>query len=467
MNPSIWGLMSTIICIDYGTGMSKAAFSIDGGSPFPVPLGQCEGDTVTEFLIDSSLLFASDGQIYLGTNAIRKSYVVQNVPQRRLDSLKRRLTTGELNELDKVPLPHAFNQTGINFSLAEALTLMFAHILRLTHDYLREQYDDGVLDSVVYRFTRPVYDSARGEWVDRHMTGAIAAGLKLERQLGKFYAASIDARLARSLLDVLKHDPPSHECICRDGLPEPVAAGILVLSQIPNRRFLAAIMDIGAGTTDIALFAGVQPAGRPSVDRVRTYGTPVSVTKAGDYIDGLLTKMIEDGSNGKLNAESHLEIELSIRRWKEDIFKFQETIPTLSGGRLLSRITQHRFIGSEDFQAMEREWITSLFGVFKSAERIIDNFATNIAPPLFRPVDAIEIIPCGGGAKLPVFMNIAARYYESHPSGRRLGFEVHNPVPADGGNYDESFPQLAVALGGALSDQPVVNGPAPILEVRR
>ncbi len=440
--------------------MSKVAVSFDGGAPFAVPLGQCEGDPVKEFPIDSSLLFAADGQIYFGSLAVRKSLEVHGSPQRRLDSLKRWLTTGEQSELDQVSLPRAFNQTGTEFSLADAIALMFAHILRLTHDYLRGQYGDELLDNVVYRFTRPVFGPDRGRWVDQQMTGAIAAGLQLERRLGTSYTGSIDAGLARKLLDALSPKAASLRCISPQGVLEPVAAGILVLSQVPNRRFLAAIMDIGAGTTDIALFAGIQPDGLPTVDRVHTHGIPVSVTKAGDYIDGLLAKIIEEGAQDRLTARDHIEIELNIRRWKEDIFKFQEAIPTLSGGRRLARITLHIFTRVRGFQAMQQELIDSLFGVLRSAEEIIDSYATLMAPPLFRPVDNIEIIPCGGGANLPVFREIAGRYWESWPSGRRLGFDVQKPIPADG-NYDESFPQLAVALGGALRDQPVVNGPAP------
>lgn len=453
--------MGTIICIDYGTSMSKVAVSFDGGAPFPIPLGQCEGDPVKEFPIDSSILFAADGQIYFGSLAVRQSSEVMGAPQRRLDSLKRRLTTGDQSELDRVSLPLAFNQTGTEFSIADAIALMFAHILRMTHDYLRKEYEDDVLDDVVHRFTRPVFSPERGRWVDRHMTGAIAAGLQLQQQLGKSYGGSIDAGRARRFLDALAEKPPAARHISPQGLLEPVAAGILVLSQVPNRRFLAAIMDIGAGTADIALFAGVQPDGMPTVDRVLTYGTPVSVPKAGDHIDSLLTKVIEEGAKNKLTARDHIEIELSIRRWKEDIFKFQETIPTLSGGRRLARVTLHSFTKERGFQEMQQELIYSLFSVLRSAQEIIDQYATLMGPPLFKPVDAIEIIPCGGGASLPVFREIARRHWESLPSGCRLGFDVQKPVPVDAGNYDESFPQLAVALGGALRDQPVVNGPAP------
>lgn len=451
--------METIICIDYGTSMSKVAVSLDWDSPFPIPLGHCEGDPVNEFPIDSSLLFSSDGRIYFGSLAVRKSMEERAAPQRRLDSLKRRLTTGDQGDLAQIPLPRLFNQTQTEFSVADALALMFAHILRLTHDFLRTQYEDGVLDDVVYRFTRPVFPPERAEWVDRNMVAAIETGLKLEKRLGRSYDGSVDALQARKHLDAIA-SRPSGARISSKGLIEPVAAGLLLLSQKPNRRFLAAVVDIGAGTTDIALFAGVQPDGVPVVDRVRTQGTPVSVTKAGDYIDDLLRKLLEKETKAKLDARDRIEIELNIRRWKEDIFKFQETVPTLLGGRRLPRITLHRFIREEGFVALQEELVGSLLKVIASAAQVIDHYATFSQFPHTH----IEVVPCGGGANLPIFGEIAKLRWTSRPSGRVLGFDVKKPVPADGGNYDETFPQLAVALGGALRNQPVVNGPNPYLE---
>lgn len=442
--------------------MSKVAVSIDGAPPFPIPLGQCEGDPVKEFLIDSSLLFATDARIYFGTYAVRKSQENLRLPQRRYDSLKGRLTTGDKTELGDVKLPSLLNSTGVEFSIADAMALMFAHIFRLTHDYLRQEYEDGVLGNVSYRFTRPVFNEERGAWVDRHMVCAIAAGLSLEVQLGKSYAGSIDAKDARNLIDQsAKKKNAKYRKISSHGIPEPVAAGILVLSQVPDRRFLSAIVDIGAGTTDIALFAGVQPAGNATVDRVRTQGNPVSIANAGDHVDEFIKQMVEEGFQGALTARDRIEIEQNIRRWKEDVFKFGEAIPILSGGKRLARITHHKLTLDARFLKMQQELIEALMQVLKSAESIIDTFATSNAPPLYRPVTSIEIVPCGGGANLPIFKEIALRHWRSSPSGKTLGFDVQKPVPAVGGNYDESFPQLAVALGGAVRDQPVVNGANP------
>ena len=444
--------MATIICIDFGTSMSKVAASIDGDAPFPIPIGQIEEDPIKEFSIDSSLLFAADRRIYFGHRAVGKSMTFDATPERRLDSLKRRLTTGDRNDLNTVMLPRAFNQTGFDYSISETLILMFAHILRLTHAYLLEEIGREAFENVTYRFTRPVFEDERARWVDGQLSFAIAKALLLEKQLPKNYAANIDASLARKLLDACNVETGPRDRVAVQGLEEPIAAGILQLSQRYSHRSLAAIMDIGAGTTDIAFFVAIQPDGRASIDRIKPLGRPMSVMKAGDYIDDLLKEVIEGNAEFELSERDQIEIELNIRRWKEDIFNFQETVPTLSGGRVLQRIMLHQFEGTQKFMSMQQELIDALFSVFESARKQIEFFATASQ----FPHGEIELIPSGGGARLPIFREINTLKWESVPSRRNLGITVKNPVPEIASNYADNFPQLAVALGGAIEEIPRV-----------
>jgi molecular chaperone DnaK len=446
--------MATVICIDFGTSTSKVAASIDGDVSFPIPIGQYEEDPIKEYPIDSSLLFAADKRIYFGHQAVGKSLAPNASPQRRLDSLKRRLTTGDQIDLHTILLPSAFNQTGIDYSIAETLILMLAHIVRLSHNFLRNELGEEVLENVSYRFTRPVFDDERSRWVDEQMGSAIAKALLFERRLAKDYVAIMEANVARDLLDGCHSVAASRDRIAAQGLEEPIAAGILHLSQRYDHRSLAAIMDIGGGTTDIALFVAIQPHGKASIDRVKQLGHSISVTKAGDYIDGLLKEMIERSANDNFTERDQIEIDLNIRRWKEDIFNFQETVPTLSGGRVLQRILLHDFGRNPKFMSMQRELISSLFSVLESARADIEMFATASQ----FPHGEIELIPSGGGAKLPIFSELAKLTWKSLPSNRRLRITVKNPIPESASDYADYFPQLAVALGGAIEDIPRVIG---------
>ncbi len=446
--------MTTIICVDFGTGMSKVAASIDGGDPFPIPLARMVEDPVKEYPIDSSLLFSADGQIYFSHKAVEESLLHQSKPQRRLDSLKRRLTTGDLSDLRTVPLHKAFNQTGIEFSIADTLTLMYAHILHLTRQYLSDAHGDEVLRHVKYRFTRPVFHEDRAKWFDSQVANALFMAIAFDASQKHDLTYSVDAQAARKHLDASsKRSGPSAD-ICKTGFLEPVAAGMLHLSREDDHRTVAAIMDIGAGTTDMALFVAIQPHGKAGIDRVKTLGKTLSVNKAGDHIDDLIRKRIESDAfevKHMLTETDRIEIDLHIRRWKEDLFTFSETIPVLGKGIVLPKITRHSFLKSSGYKETEEVLINDLFEVFGTASRDIEFFAT--ASDF--PISEIELIPAGGGARLPVFQKIGALTWKT--SRRLLGIEIKKPIPDQAADYNEEYPQLAVALGGALEGLPEVN----------
>lgn len=445
-----------VVCIDFGTSMSKAAVSIRGQDPQPIAIGAESRDPVKDYPVDSSLLFASDGGIYLGYHAIVESLSHRKRPQRRLDSLKRRLTTGDVCDLESVPLHSAFNATGVTFNIAEVLVLFLAYLVALIERSLATDFDIEP-NEVHYRFTRPVLDLDRSGWVDREMHRAMLRAIAFAHLLRGDVDGRLNAADARKYLDRCKKSAAPPEIVCGTGFLEPVAAGILHLAQYPNQRSLAAIVDIGAGTTDMAMFMAIQPDGKNLVDRVRTLGSPISIRKAGDYIDQLLERLLVADLAKSLSDTDHIEIELNIRRWKEDLFKFGETVATLSGGRKLRRVLPHVLTASEGFVEFESELSAALTKLVESQRRTIELIAGSHQ----FPSRDIYLIPAGGGASLPVFPALS-KIRMSTPHGP-VGFVLKQPVPEGHRPYDETFPQLAVALGGALTDLPRVNA-APLTQ---
>lgn len=449
--------MSTIVCLDFGTSLTKVAASLDGDMPFAIPIGAREGDPLREYAIHSSLLFSRDGKIYFGRRAIEMSFAPSAEPQRRLDSLKRWLISADMRNLDRTPLPSNCNGTGEEFTVADCLRLHFAHVFDLVHGYLTDEYAPEVLDAAVYRFTRPVFGDAQARWVDDQMTSAIAAALVLQGQWRNNPLGECDARAARRALDATRLETAPVAIVERPGLEEPIAAGVVQLSERYSHRSLAAIVDIGAGTTDMAVFVAIQPDRGRTIDRVKVLGPPLSIDVAGDYLDGVLREMIEEGCDFTLSERDRIEIDLNIRRWKEDIFNFQETVPTLSGGRVLRRILLHRLERSQKYLAMQERLVRGLLEVFESAARWLDFFATASQ----FPHSEIEVVPSGGGASLPIFSAIDRIRWESRPSRRILRVSVKRPVPDASWGYAEGFSQLTVALGGAFEERPRVIGAAP------
>lgn len=429
-----------IICIDFGTSMSKVAARI-GGQLVAIPLGELSGDPVKKYPYDSSLLFSSDGNIYLGYKAVTRSldHAIGLAP--RLDSLKSLLTQGKLTDLNETQIPLLLNCTGVPFSIRDALALLIGHILALTRKELKKTFKRKLDDTIEIRFTRPVFDTERAEWVDREMSHAICTACALEKKLRNAHTGVITALDAKELIEEATsvREPP-----VRSGIEEPVAASVLYLTQ-PNRRSISAIVDIGAGTTDLGLFIAIQPDNAVQIDRARALVNPKSVRKAGDHLDKILKSMLIDGI--RLDSLRKVEIDLNIRRWKEDIFTLGEAIATLSGGVKLKRVLRHKLVVHQDYVAMAKEIRDALQSMLESAEGI-ELYASTTS----HRVTCIELIPAGGGAKLPLIDELATLSWQGDRNS--LHMRVVRTVPEIALDYSDDFPQLAVALGGAATDNP-------------
>lgn len=437
--------MNDIICIDFGTSMSKVAARI-GGQLVAIPLGELSGDPVKTYPYDSSLLFSSDGNIYLGYKAVTRSLDHARGLEPRLDSLKRRLTMGDRTDLSETLIPSLLNRTGVSFSIRDALTLLIGHILALTRKELKNTFERELDDTIEIRFTRPVFDTERAEWVDREMSHAICTACALEKKLRKAHTGVIAAHDAKEFLKKATsgREPPS-----RSGIEEPVAASVLYLTQ-PNRRSIIAIVDIGAGTTDLGLFIVIQPDNADQIDRARALADPRSVKKAGDHLDEILKSMLIDSmliDGVRLDSQRKLEIDLNIRRWKEDLFTFKEAVATLSGGVRLKRVLQHQLVAHQDYIGMAIEIRNAMQSMLQSAKGI-ELYANTMSHRVTR----IELIPAGGGARLPLIDELATLSWQGDRNS--LPMRVVRTVPEIALDYSDDFPQLAVALGGAATDNP-------------
>lgn len=430
--------MNDIICIDFGTSMSKVAARING-QLVAIPLGYLSGDPVKKFPYESSLLFSSDGNIYLGYEAVKRSSNHTRGLEPRLDSLKYLLTHGKLTDLNEIQISPNTNRTSVPFSIRDALTLLIGHILVLTRKELKNTFKRELDDTIEIRFTRPVFDTERAKWVDREMSHAISTACALEKKLRKAHTGVIAARDAKEFLNKATSglEPPS-----RSGIEEPVAASVLYLTQ-PNRRSIFAIIDIGAGTTDLGLFIAIQPDNAGQIDRARGLANPKSVLKAGDHLDIILKSMLIDGI--RLDHQKKVEIDLNIRRWKEDLFTRGNPVATLSGGGKLKRVPLYELVVHQDYVAMVNEILDALQSMLESANSI-ELFAS----ATFHRVTDIKLIPAGGGSKLPLIYELEKLSWQG--ARYNLPMKILRTVPAIAHEYSDDFPQLAVALGGAFTD---------------
>ena len=433
-----------VICIDFGTSASKVAIE-HYDDLFAVPLGELSGDPVKKHPFDSSLLFSTDGNVYLGFRAIEQSLAPGRQPEQRLDSMKSFLTQGKPCPLDQLPVPVEANATRTAFSIRDALVLLLAELIALTNRFVEDSFGQRVIDDAELRFSRPVFDDpGHSAWVDGEMSAAIGWARTIAPRMRNPESCKLTAEEARGLLD--KAYKATANPLAQKGIPEPLAASVLHFSG-QNQRLLAAIVDIGAGTTDIGLFVAVVPDGMNQIRQAQILSDPMSVLKAGDELDRILFSLTTDGEH--LEPRHMTELKLKIRSYKEQLFNLNETIPTLYGGKRLQRILRHQFEDQPDYRAMSGEIAGALGQLIEGAGRMINMFAN----ASFHAPRHIALIPAGGGAKLPLMAELARIDWRA--LGVNLPLKLYPPTPEDLANqFGEDFPKLAVALGGAAALNP-------------
>jgi molecular chaperone HscA len=130
-----------------------------------------------------------------------------------------------------------------------------------------------------------------------------------------------------------------------------------------------------------------------------------------------------------------------VRRLKEQLINTGELTHRLVNDQVVS-ITRKEFLETESV----RNFTTSL-------EKTIETFLSGIDLSWQDPLSKIRLVLTGGGCDLPMVRAIAER--EWHIGGQKIRFQQTKNLPElIAERFDEDFcreyPQLAVALGGAL-----------------
>jgi molecular chaperone HscA len=222
---------------------------------------------------------------------------------------------------------------------------------------------------------------------------------------------------------------------------EPVAAAAELLPSLDNIVRLCAVVDVGAGTTDIGLFLSLVPDDSSSV-RTKLYptGQPVSVFKAGNLIDSIVLNLLESRAH-KPSASALADVRARIRGVKETLFQ-DGYVQELGCDVHLNDVQDH-----PDAKAMAAEIRTEL-------ERVVRSNAGKVADWMSKPVHSVnrlELVMAGGGGSIDFLLKAVDRPF--HVGGKTLNVKVIVPGNRAGVNtFGASRGRMAVALGGASSE---------------
>lgn len=442
---------SSIVCVDFGTSFSKAfATVVRNGSLQYVDLAIGDGLTGTRLTTPSELLI-SDGKIYFGSKARQHVEDSQTSTDKIIDSIKQFITLGkEVSKLGAAKLPPVQDPNG-DLTQRDVLVLYLAHLMHLTEVAL---LNAGLSRNLLRRFAHPAWKDGAKDENAREMRRLMAEAIVLARSINADLEDAVDIADAKALLEQLKtlSEDLLPTTLIGDPVREATAAGAGALIATPeNTRQAYLIIDIGAGTTDVAGFICVN---NPEWDNARIFeisNAAAALNKAGNMLDQILLRHILGASSLTPDTTEYQSAALYVRRQrralKEQLF---------TEGRLVVLLPTDEavVVDLETFLDLPhmRDFETSLHDlVAKSAEVVAGESSR------------IKLVATGGGSRLPVVTKLAATGVQI--GQRRISFELVNAMPdtlaTTNPELSEAFPQVAVAFGGSLPELPEQRASVP------
>lgn len=431
------------LCIDFGTAFSKAAVApsgawarFDPGSVRPLTIGGVESDN--PFLLDSAVFF-DDSAVLLGAPAMKRAAQLEQSKRQALRSFKTLLSAPDLERTLGLNLPVPIDPHR-RFYLRDAIVLYLAFLTRAIDRAIAIDpvisWSPGPIDR---RYASPAWRGAGGAVLHGLIVRLFEEARFVQKALGDalFAPAGVPIDAAKAACEA-----------ARDAAPDPEwsmgmifeATAAAAYSSIGLERSAAhlIVVDMGAGTTDFAAVA------RGSARLEEIPEARVTLTRAGDFIDRVLLNLAVESSPAlKTPAQQAAlwrALSGAIREVKENLFH-NGRAALRHGGKTITLQTKD-LSRDKDFREFEK-LLTRAF------ERGLDAAASRAKSSGEQEIDAIAV---GGGAAAPFIQDLIKK--------RKIGKLKVTPrpatpdwahAPAYGGNLAPIFPQLAIAIGGALA----------------
>lgn len=435
-----------MLCIDFGTSLSKAFACVDTGEAIPdiidLPIGGFGGGTENKLTTPSEMII--DGEdIYFGGYARKFFNDSQASIERIIDSIKQYMTLGtDVENLAKIRVDIA-KDTGQRFYQRDILLLYLSHLTRLADKALEEK---GHSVDIRRRFAHPAWSDANRQKNQSEMKIMMAEAIVIARSLGDRLLEKLSIADARSALDEIKSFRDILPfALVADPVREATAAGAGALLNTPaNRREVYIILDIGAGTTDVAGFYCVN---NPAWDRPRVFevaSAANAIKSAGNVLDNALMKLLLSKSHLISDSAEYQAASASLSRSKrinkERLFE---------GGSILFELPTGDVVEVKLDEFLEYSPVVSFSAKVKE---LVNNAARSVVGDS----DRITFVATGGGARLPILQKIIDDGVEYN--GKQIILTLRDPAPQGMGEvYPDlvaPYPQIAVAVGGALPTLP-------------
>lgn len=444
-----------MLCLDFGTAMSKAFAWVQPYEHLELELGVAAGRT--GHALPSSVFIGDNGKVYFGFEAIDRSQELIESGRERLDSIKGWLSLRREGDLDgeSCVLSKALNPTAFKLTQGDLIRIYLAYLTDMAGIAMASYSLEGkkIQRYALRRFARPCWpDQAQATWADALMRSMLAEAQILADTFSGRWVGGIDVAELKAAVQQLKKLDKRPDYLIAAGVPEPVAVAAGAFEDMENLRDAFMVVDVGAGTTDFGLFVSTR---RPGEEKVRVFQVPASIQglmQAGDKVDGMLRVYIAQKESidmadnaGRMNMAA---LGLQIRSLKEALFKAGKLEYVLADGTV-GQVSREDFLADERVRRfgalVEKGFVESLQAVDASWLRW-----------LAAPGVSLQVVLTGGSSQLPMMKALAKGPIQVGD------FEIRrqevSPRPHWMGEASEElqamYPQLAVAIGGSAEHMP-------------
>jgi molecular chaperone DnaK (HSP70) len=401
------------ICVDFGTSSIRAAVRASAaGEVWVCRLGDAFQSSIDSASIPSACFIGVDGTICFGQEALRRGLIGEPAILYEA-SPKRWLTEANIDDLEAPAVQnHGFTRLDlISGLLAQAWGAILSEM-------------DDIPSNPALRIAHPVWTKqARGR--RSALEKILRDSLEMAGQTNQPMTIVRYAELVRGLSSVARNESDID-------VEEPVAAALHIHGANRHYREVCMLVDVGAGTTDIATFVSQTPTLHGS-DALIFAADPISVNAAGDVIDRALVNLIQERSPAARVGAIAADLQRRQRSLKQDLFDSTQVVFDRTS------VTLDELEARADIQNMASLISSAVTRQLKDAE---------IRLKVFRSIGAeghINVVFAGGGARIRFIEKAVRKGVEDGP----LRMPVHIDRRAlEDARLPADSARLAVCMGG-------------------
>ena len=434
------------ICIDFGTALSKASICLDPMLPLevgvkPLPIGAISG--AEHPLLTPSVIYVDGGRIYFGPMALEHARRGVETARDPLISFKTVLGATNVQEALNSRLRPSMDPTGTLIQ-RDALVLYIAYLDQLIREALElaPNMPNGVA-AAKRRYTSPVWRPGSG--VDLAFESIFNEAAAISQRLGRLFleqGEGISIAQCKDALDRAAATPGNGQLETGIFEPHAAAAAALAFTSQPTRYVM--VLDIGAGTNDMAAFDFDESVEPPALSEIKEARQCSAL--AGDEIDRILIElMLRKAGFDRNNPDDMRTLRaarLTARELKKDIFRHGKCI--IRVGRKTITVIAKELAEDPAFRTYQQSLAQTIAASLRAvAARARQSGGTSI-----------DVVLAGGGAHLPFLPALVQHAGNSVAEGINLRIGALSPANPLYTSIDASlrevFPQIAMSVGGAL-----------------